>query len=224
MGTEGQTDRGAFARGLLGVAAFTLVVGFFGLKPSVAWGVLLMVLAALTAVAALFVARSDGGDKPVTKAFTGGDGAGGVVGGALFSGFVLGVILHSAVPRIASPIFLALHFALIGAVYLYAKRGIVRTSDLLALAERLGWPEVTFSTSHSHSYQKLGEPNTVVNERFTVTHRIGSSPVAWRRWVDGLEEPMTDRQNVVSMEPSDVRKSLLHARRELRRIEKGRAT
>lgn len=220
MGAEGRADASVLARGLLGAASYTLLIGLFALKSNRVWALILLVLAAATLVGGLMVARSKPEGRSFVQVLTERDGFGGVIGGALFGALVSGAILFSTVEEVAPPIFVAIHLALVAGVFVFAKRGIVGPSRVLALAERLSWPELTFSTTHSHSHQSLTQANTIETQKFTVTHRVAGFRGGWEKWVAGLDEPMSDGRNVVTMYGEDVRKALRTAHRALRRIEK----
>jgi hypothetical protein len=221
VGTEGRADVSVLARGLIGAASYTLLTGLFAIRSGPAWAVILLGLATATLVGGLLIANSKPEDRPFVQVLTERDGFGGVIGGALFGALVSGAILFSTVEEVAPPIFVAVHLALVAGVFVFAKKGIVEPSKVLALAERLGWPDVSFSTKHSHSQQSFTQANTIETQTFTVSHRIAGFQGAWEKWVAGLEIPMSDGRNVVSMYGEDVRKALRTAHRELRRIEKG---
>jgi hypothetical protein len=223
MAAEGRADPSVLARGLLGAASYTLLIGLFALKFGPVWAVILFALAAATLVGGLTVARSKPEGKSFVQVLTERDGFGGVIGGALFGALVSGAILFSTLEEVAPPIFVAVHLGLVAGVFVFAKRGIVEPSRVLALAERLGWPQLTFSTTHSHSHQSFTQANTIETQEFTVKHTIPGFQGGWEKWALGLGESMSDGRNVVSMYGEDIRKALRTANRELRRIEKGQA-
>jgi hypothetical protein len=220
MAAEGRVDATILARGLIAAASYTILIGIFAIRTSLVWAVVLLVLAAATLAGGLAVALSKPEGQSFVQVLTERDGFGGLIGSALFGALVTGAILYSAAEEVAPPIFVVIHLALLAVVFVYSKRGIVEPSKVLALAERLGWPELAFPTTHSHSHQSLTQANTIETQKFTVTHRIAGSRGSWESWVAGLNEPMSDGRNVVSMYGEDVRKALRTAHRALRRIEK----